>query len=136
MNTHAVGMFILLVLASALSGCSTARLMEPMLGTSEPNEKILGQLFAVGGAGTSEIGADGVARIVVEHQPMQTVFSPAVIMMDRPGIIEITFNNSDPQGHLMIVMQSDGGQMALDLPPRHWEILKVSDCRQPRNDHR
>lgn len=101
------------------SGCSMVRLMEAMSGTNEPNEKILGQLFAVGGAGKAEIGTDGVARITVEHRPQETIWRPALIMMDRPGELEIRFSNNNPQGHLMVVIPSDGGNVALDLPPLH-----------------
>jgi PQQ system protein len=110
---------VLVVLSAGLllSGCGMMRLMKTMLGTSEPNEKILGQLFAVGGGGKARFGADGVARVSVEHRPMETVLHPAVINMDRPGDLEFTVHNNNPQAHLMIVVQSDGGMKAIDLPP-------------------
>lgn len=110
----------LLVLAAAslvLSGCGMTRLMQAMLGTSDPKERILGQLFAVGGGGKAETGTDGVARIAVEHRPQETIWRPAVIMVDRPGDLEITFANRNPQNHLMVVAPSSGNMMALDLPP-------------------
>ncbi|MEX2494784.1 MAG: MSMEG_3727 family PQQ-associated protein [Woeseia sp.] len=100
-----------------LSGCGMARLMEGMVQTNEPNERMLGQLFAVGGGGKADIGDDGIARIAVEHHPEETVWRPAVILMDRPGDLEILFRNRNPQNHLMIVASSDGGMRALDLPP-------------------
>jgi PQQ system protein len=109
---------LVLVLLSAglLSGCSMMRLMKTMMATSDPNERILGQLFAVGGAGKAGFGSDGVARISMVHQPMETVFRPAIINMARPGYLEVTIGNNNPQSHLIVVLQSDGGLQALNLP--------------------
>lgn len=93
--------------------------MEAMVRTGEPNEMTLGQMFAVGGAGKADSGSDGVARITVEHHAEETLLKPALIMMDSAGELEITFKNFNPQSHLMLVVPSDGGKIALDLPPLH-----------------
>jgi len=92
-----------------VGGCSKVRLMEAMLGSNEPNEKTLGQMIAVGGG--------SVARITVEHNAEETVLSSAVIMVGRAGEFEIALKNLNPQNHLMLVAPSDGGKIALDLPP-------------------
>jgi PQQ system protein len=110
-------LFTLLIVGMFMSGCRMMRLMKIMAGTSDPNEKILGQLFVLGGGGTARFGSDGVARISVEHRPMETILRPAVITMDRPGELEMTFNNNNPQVHLMILVQSNGGVQVIDLPP-------------------
>jgi PQQ system protein len=102
--------------APILSGCGMMRLGQGMLVTNEPNEKVLAQMFATGGGGKAEKGSDGVMRIVVEHHPMETVFRPAVILLDHPGELEIDFVNRNPQSHLLPVVPSDGNLMALDLP--------------------
>jgi PQQ system protein len=96
---------------------SSCTLIEAMLGTRAPNRLIPGQLFANGGGAHAEVGADGVARVSVVRKPKETIFHPALIVMRHPGDLEITFSNDDPQAHLLIAAQSDGGQQVLDLPP-------------------
>jgi PQQ system protein len=113
---HIPRVFVLMIAAILLSGCSMIRLMRTMMATSEPNERILGQLFAVGGAGRAAFGPDGVARISIVHEPMETILRPAIINMERPGELELTIGNNDPQSHLLIVVQSNGGMQILDLP--------------------
>lgn len=81
-----------------------------MVGTREPNQKILGQLFANGGGGKATTGADGSRYIVVEAKPDETIWRPSVIMTDSPGMLEIEFSNNNPQNHLMEVVLSDGGK--------------------------
>lgn len=97
--------------------CSMIPLLRAMLGTRKPNRMIPGQLFANGGGGYARAGSDGVARISVERRPRETILRPSLIIMERPGDLEITFSNNDPQAHLLLSAQSDGGQQVLELPP-------------------
>ena len=110
---------IVVVAAAALiaTGCSMLPLVRAMLGTRRPNRMIPGQLFANGGGAEARTGSDGVARVNVERRARETVLHPAVILMRHPGELEITFTNDDPQAHLLLVAQSDGGEQVLDLPP-------------------
>lgn len=117
---------LLIILLASAAGCAKMNLMEAMLETNEPNEMMLGQMFAVGGAGEAEAGGDGTARIEIMHEAGTTIFSPSVVMMDEPGELEVTFHNNNPHSHLMVVVPSDGGRMALDLPPRRSGIARVS----------
>lgn len=116
MVTHALRGAMLASVSTLLSGCAMMHLMKTMGSTAEPNEKIPGQLFAAGGGGTAGFGADGVARITVEHRAGETILRPAVISMAHPGELELTFTNNDPQAHLMMAMASDGGMQTLNLP--------------------
>src|SRR3954470_15182786 len=100
-----------------LSSCSYVPLVEAMLGTRAPNRKIPGQLFANGGGAHAVVGADGIARVRMEKRPRETILHPALILMPRPGDLEITVANNDPQAHLLLAAQSDGGQQILELPP-------------------
>jgi PQQ system protein len=113
------------ILALLASGCSTMRLAEAMVGTHDPNQKIVGQLFANGGGGKAAPGPDGRTHIAVEARPEETIWRPAVILMDRPGDLEIEFSNNNPQAHVMAVVPSDGGQMMLDLPPLRTGRMQV-----------
>ena len=92
-------------------------LVHALLGTRKPNGMIPGQLFANGGGGYADVGSDGVARIAVERRALETILHPSVIIMRHPGDLEITFSNNDPQAHLLLAAQSDGGQQVLELPP-------------------
>jgi PQQ system protein len=118
-RTVASLMSLVLIALSALliSGCGMVRLGETMLGTSEPNEKVLGQLFANGLAAKTETDGNGTQQISIETRPMETIWRPAIIVMSQPGTLEIEFHNNDPQKHTMPIVPSDGYQMALDLPP-------------------
>lgn len=123
---RAVRALMLAGVGLSLSGCSMMRLMKTMRATSEPNEKIVGQLFAVGGGGTASFDGDGIARITLEHRPKETVMRPAVISMDHPGDLEVTMTNNNPQAHLLMAVQGDGGMQVLDLP-----ALKAGRMRVP-----
>ena len=103
--------------AAVASGCSMIPLLEGMLGTRKPNRMIPGQLFANGGGAHAEFGDDGIARVSVAREPAETILRPSLIIMSHPGDLEITFSNNDPQAHLLLAAQSDGGQQILELPP-------------------
>jgi PQQ system protein len=45
--------------------------------------------------------------------------------MDHPGDLELTVANDDPQAHLLIAVQSDGGMQTLDLPARRAGRVRV-----------
>jgi PQQ system protein len=111
--------FLILILLLFISGCSMGRLMEAMVGTHEPNQKVVGQLFANGGGGKAALGSDGHRYIAVTANPEETIWRPAVILMDSPGHLVIEFSNNNPQAHIVAVVPSDGGQIMLDLPPLH-----------------
>lgn len=108
---------VVAVAALICSGCGMLPLLRAMLGTRKPNHMIPGQLFANGGGAHAVAGADGVARIAVERRPKETILRPSLIIMDRPGDLEITFTNNDSQAHLLLAAQSDGAQQVLELPP-------------------
>jgi PQQ system protein len=111
--------------ALLLAGCSMLPLVRAMIGTRAPNRMIPGQLFANGGGAEASIGADGIARATVEHRPKETILHPSLILMERPGDLEITFSNNNPQAHLLLVAPSDGGQVALELPPMQAGRMRV-----------
>jgi PQQ system protein len=114
---RSLGWALFLAAALLITGCAKMQLMETMKKTNEPNELMLGQMFAVGGGGEAELGDDGVARITVSHFAEETIFRPSVITMTEPGDLEITFENNNPHNHLMVVVPSYGSRKVLDLPP-------------------
>lgn len=110
-----LGLYLLLPITFVIGGCAKMHLAQTMMHTNEPNEHMLGQMFAVGG-GTAVTGDDGTARIAVTHNSGETIFRPSVITMEEPGRLEMTFTNDNERAHLMVVVPSDGGPQALDLP--------------------
>jgi PQQ system protein len=116
MSRAARSLALLAVSSLLVSGCGMARLGEAMLGTSEPNEKVLGQMFPNGLAARARPAADGIHHVVIETRPVETLWRPSIIMMSQPGTLEIVFHNNDPLMHVMPIVPSDGYKMALDLP--------------------
>lgn len=120
-----ISFLLLSAMMVVLPGCSTMRLMQTMARTHDPNQMVVGQLFANGGGGKAAPDENGQRQITIEHRAGETIWRPAVVTMDGPGELELVFNNSDPQSHVMAVVPSDGGQVALDLPPLRTGRVKV-----------
>jgi PQQ system protein len=92
-----------------------ARLVDELPEVDRPNDAILARLFATGGLGHAEEGADGVMRLAVDVPKGQMIWRPAVLVMPRGGELELTFTNSDDLTH-MAFMPSNGGREVLELP--------------------
>jgi PQQ system protein len=75
------------------------RLVNYLPDVDDPNEAMLGRLFAHGGLSHAERGADGVMRDVIRVPKDEFIWKPAVIVMDRPGEIELEFQNEDRHAH-------------------------------------
>jgi PQQ system protein len=112
-----IGKAAILIGAMAIGGCAKMQMMETMAKTNEPNERMLGQMFVVGGGKEAVRGDDGVARVTVKHFPEETIFRPSVITMEEPGELEVTFENNNPHNHLMVIVPSYGSREVVDLPP-------------------
>ena len=76
-----------------------ARLVNYLPEVDEQNEAILGRLFAHGGLSTAELGDDGVMRDVIVIPEDQFIWQPAAIVMERPGELELEFQNTDRHTH-------------------------------------
>ena len=110
-----------------------ARLVNYLPDVDDPNEAIVARLFAHGGLSHAELGTDGVLRDVIRIPENEFIWKPAVIVMDRPGELELEFQNEDTHLHaaylphfadrqnLMLPEHSAGrARMKLDHPGLYW----------------
>jgi PQQ system protein len=123
-----------LVAAAALllgSGCGYVGLLRPsVLGqlnpevvalvnelpeVDHPNEAIVARLFVHGGLSHSEVGPDGVMRDEIRVPLNQYIWKPSIIVMPRPGRLELDISNDDVSHHIGF-MPSDGERQVLYLP--------------------
>jgi PQQ system protein len=116
----------------ALAGCEYVRLLRPSVlkqlnprvvrlvnelpATDNPNEALIGRLFAHGGAGDARVGSDGVMRITVRAPKNEFLWEPAVIIMPRGGELEVDVSNEDQVDHAAF-LPSNGGRQLLATPP-------------------
>ncbi len=94
-----------------------ARLVNYLPAVDDPNEAILGRLFAHGGLSHAERGDDGVLRDVIRIPEDEFIWKPAIIVMDGPGVIELEFQNEDRHNHAAY-LPHDADRQNLALP-RH-----------------
>ena len=99
----------------------------------DPNEAIVARLFAHGGLSHAEQGGDGVWRDRIRVPEDEFIWKPAVIVMERPGELELEFQNEDRHAHaaflphfadrqnLELPHHSAGrARMKLDSPGLYW----------------
>lgn len=140
---------VVLALSLALAGCEYLRLLRPTVieqldpdvarlvnylpDVDDPNEAILARLFAHGGLSHAESGGDGIMRDVIRIPEDEFIWKPAVIVMERPGELELEFQNEDrhqhaaylphvaDRQHLNLPQHSAGrARMRLDHPGLYW----------------
>ena len=90
----------------------------------EPNEALIGRVYATGGASRARVGLDGVMRDTIRVPPNEYLWYPAIIIMPRGGTLELDITNED-HNHHMALMPSDGERQVLDLPPRTRGVVRV-----------
>ena len=120
-----------LAAAVFLTSCSYAGLLRPsVLGQldpemvellnelprlDEPNEALVGRLFATGGLVRAGMGQDGVMRARVRVPKDELLWYPAIITMERGGTLELDVTNEDHRNHAVNI-QSSGARQLLRLP--------------------
>jgi PQQ system protein len=92
-----------------------ANLVNELARVDNPNEDIVGRLFAHGGLEHAELGKDGLMRAKVRVPPNQFIWEPAIIVMPQSGDLELEFQNEDQVLH-MAFLPSNGDRVLLQLP--------------------
>lgn len=101
-----------------------ARLVNYFPAVDDPNEGIVGRLFAHGGLSRAEVGEDGVMRDRIRVPRNELIWKPAVIVMPRSGELELTVANEDDNLH-MVYAPSNGDRRLLHLPPEKAGRVRV-----------
>jgi PQQ system protein len=109
------------------------RLVNYLPEVDDPNEAMLGRLFAHGGLSHADLGEDGVMRDRIRIPEDEFIWKPAVIVMERPGVLELEFQNEDRHLHAaylphqadrqnMMLPEHTAGRaaMRLDHPGVYW----------------
>ena len=132
---------IALTAALTLTSCEYARLLRPSVlkqlnprvvrlvnelpEVDQPNEEIVGRLFAHGGLGHARAGDDGVFRARINVPSGQYIWEPAVIVMERAGELELDFSNHDPFAYHAAIVPSNGSREFLMLPAHKRGTVRV-----------
>ena len=129
------------VLTLLLSGCEYVRLLRPsalkqlnprvvrlvneLPEVDQPNEAIIGRLFAHGGLSHAQKASDGVFRDWIYVPKDQYIWYPAVIVMEHGGELELEFSNDDLVTHAAFV-PSDGDRQTVILPVQQAGRVRVT----------
>ena len=126
--------------ALALAGCDYAGLLRPdvlaqldpemvalmneLPDMDEPNEALVGRLFATGGLSRADLGQDGIFRDRVRVPKDEYLWYPAIITMTRGGTLELDVTNEDHRVHAVNI-QSNGARQLLRLPATTRGVIRV-----------
>jgi PQQ system protein len=101
-----------------------ATLLNELPNLDEPNEALVGRLFATGGASRARMGADGIMRDRIRVPKDEYLWYPGIIIMQRPGTLELDITNEDHRVHGMNIQSNDGRQL-LRLPTGTRGVVRV-----------
>ena len=126
--------------AAALAGCDYAGLLRPdvlaqldpemvallneLPALDEPNEALVGRLFATGGLSRAEVGEDGIFRDRIRVPKDEYLWYPAIITMPRGGTLELDVTNEDHRVHAVNI-QSNGSRQLLRLPAATRGVVRI-----------
>jgi PQQ system protein len=92
------------------------RMVNYLPNVDDPNEAMVARLFAHGGLSHADLGRDGVFRDVIRVPPGEYIWYPAIVVMKRPGELELDFYNQDPFSHHAAFLPNAGERHGLVLP--------------------
>lgn len=121
----------LVAFGSALAACEYVKILRPNVlaevdpemaviinelpNLDEPNEDLIGRLYATGGAMRATIGRDGIMRTRMRIPKDEMLFYPSIVILPRGGTFEIDLTNEDQQDH-GIYLASNGERQVAMLP--------------------
>jgi PQQ system protein len=94
----------------------TMRLLNFLPEVGSQNKAIVGRLFASGGLGHAKLQKDGTHRIDLRVPTGEFLWRPAIIVMGKPGTLDIYVDNHDKFSHHAILLPNNGGRMSMVLP--------------------
>lgn len=102
-----------------------AALLNELPNLDEPNEALIGRLFATGGASRVEVGDDGIMRDKIRVPKDEYLWYPAIIIMPRGGMLELDITNEDHRPHA-IFAPSQGARQVMELPGSTRGVIRVT----------
>lgn len=90
----------------------------------EPNEALIGRVYATGGLSHAKVGSDGVMRDRIRVPKDEYLWYPAIIVMERGGALELDITNEDHRPHAAY-LPSNGSRQLLRLPAHTRGIIRV-----------
>jgi PQQ system protein len=129
-----------IVLIFLAAGCEYGRLLRPralkqlnprmvalvneLPEVDQPNKEIVGRLLVHGGLAEADVGGDGLMHVEVRIPPNQFIWEPSVLVMPKPGEMEVQFQNEDQNLHIAF-LPSDAQRDALILPVHTAGAMRV-----------
>jgi PQQ system protein len=101
-----------------------ATLLNELPNLDEPNEALVGRLFATGGASRVSVGEDGIMRDRIRVPKDEYLWYPAIIIMPRGGTLELDVTNEDHRVHAVNI-QSNGARQLLRLPAATRGVVRI-----------
>jgi PQQ system protein len=101
-----------------------AALLNELPNLDEPNEALVGRLFATGGLSRASLGEDGIFRDKIRVPKDEYLWYPAIITMQRGGTLELDVTNEDHRIHAVNI-QSNGSRQLLRLPAATRGIVRI-----------
>jgi len=102
-----------------------ATLMNELPNLDEPNEAMIGRLYATGGASRPALGPDGIFRDRIRIPKDEYLWYPAIIIMPRGGTLELDITNEDIRPHA-IYAPSNVERQVVEFPASTRGVVRVS----------
>jgi PQQ system protein len=91
----------------------------------EPNEALIGRLYATGGASRPAIGTDGIMRDRIRVPKDEYLWYPAILILPRGGTLELDITNEDHRPHAMFA-PNNGSRQLLELPAYTRGVVRIT----------
>jgi PQQ system protein len=131
----------IVAVTSTLSACEYVKLLRPNVlaeidpemavvvnelpNLDEPNEDLIGRLYATGGAMRAQIGPDGIMRTRMRIKKDEMLFYPSIVILPRGGAFELDLTNEDQQDH-GIYLASNGERQVTMLPSGTRGVIRAT----------
>jgi PQQ system protein len=102
-----------------------ATLLNELPNLDEPNEALIGRLYATGGASRPRIGSDGIMRDRIRVPKDEYLWYPAILILPRGGTLELDITNEDHRPHAMFA-PNNGSRQLLQLPAYTRGVVRVT----------
>ena len=102
-----------------------ATLLNELPNLDEPNEAMIGRLFATGGASRAALGQDGIWRDRIRVPKDEYLWYPAIIIMQAGGTLELDITNEDHRPHAMFA-PSNGERQVVEFPASTRGLVRVT----------